>query len=74
MNNFEDLPQDLSLYPILRRDLIIDISDEVPVPKHRLMVFFNPEKFVAGYGKTVEAAILDLVDSVKKDLECESNA
>lgn len=67
MSEFENLPQDLSQYPILQKDLIIDIDGEIPAPLHRLRVFLNPEEFVAGHGKTVEAAILDLVDAVKKD-------
>lgn len=65
MSEFKNLPQDLSQYPILQRDLIIDISDEVPVPKHRIRVFSNTEEFVAGHGKTLNEAILDLVTGIQ---------
>jgi hypothetical protein len=69
MSENEEMLEDLSVYPILKTDLVIDETGaygEPPTPIHRIKFYENDQEFYAGFGVNLKAAIMDLVDSVKK--------
>lgn len=71
------MPEDLVQYPQLTFALAIDETGaygEPPTPIHQIKFYENDQEYVTGHGVTVEAAILNLVESVKTDLECKFDA
>lgn len=66
------MTEELSIYPQLRKELIIDETGaygEPPTPIHRIQYHENEHTFYAGFGVTLDAAILDLMDSIIKSVE-----